>query len=121
MVKAKKISIPAMLFMCAVVVGVYSCTSTNQGEKNENALSTGDLIPIELLEPQVDRGSLLMQALKDRKSSRSFSPEKLSLYPEPTVRSMVCQRDPIISDPLLTYKTRWRNPTKATTAVMTVR
>jgi nitroreductase len=34
---------------------------------------------IQLPKPQVDGGKPLMQALKDRKSSREFSPEKLSL------------------------------------------
>jgi nitroreductase len=38
-----------------------------------------DLSAIRLLKPQVDRGRSLMQALKDRSSSRSFSSEKLPL------------------------------------------
>jgi len=36
-----------------------------------------ELKPIQLLKPQVDGGRPLMQVLKDRKSSREFSPEKL--------------------------------------------
>ena len=35
------------------------------------------LKPIQLLEPQMEGGRPLMQALKDRASSRNFSPEKL--------------------------------------------
>jgi len=37
----------------------------------------GELKPIQLLKPQIDRGRPLMQVLKDRSSSRSFSKEKL--------------------------------------------
>lgn len=40
---------------------------------------SGELKAIQLLKPQVDRGRPLMQALKDRSSSRSFSSEKLPL------------------------------------------
>jgi SagB-type dehydrogenase family enzyme len=39
----------------------------------------GDLKPIKLLKPQVDKGRPLMQVLKDRSSSRSFSKEKLPI------------------------------------------
>jgi len=38
-----------------------------------------ELKPIQLLKPQLDKGRPLMQVLKDRSSSRSFSKEKLSL------------------------------------------
>jgi len=38
-----------------------------------------ELKPIQLLPPQVDGGRPLMQALKDRKSSRSYSGEKIPL------------------------------------------
>jgi SagB-type dehydrogenase family enzyme len=38
-----------------------------------------DLKPIQLLKPQFDKGRPLMQVLKDRSSSRSFSKEKLAL------------------------------------------
>ena len=38
-----------------------------------------ELKSIQLPKPQLDGGKLLMQALKDRKSSRDFSPEKLPL------------------------------------------
>ena len=37
------------------------------------------LKPIELLKPQLERGILLMQALKERKSERQFSTKELSL------------------------------------------
>jgi nitroreductase len=39
--------------------------------------SAQELKPIQLPKPQMDGGRPLMQVLKDRKSSRSFSPEKL--------------------------------------------
>ena len=38
-----------------------------------------ELKPIQLLKPQVDKGRPLMQVLKDRSSSRSFSKEKLPI------------------------------------------
>ena len=38
-----------------------------------------ELQPIQLLPPQLDSGKLLMQALNERKTSRAFSSEKLSL------------------------------------------
>jgi nitroreductase len=40
-------------------------------------ISAQELKPIPLLKPQTDGGRPLMQALKDRKTSREFSPEKL--------------------------------------------
>lgn len=38
-----------------------------------------DLRPIKLIKPQMDGGRLLMYVLKERKSSREFSPKKLPL------------------------------------------
>ena len=38
-----------------------------------------ELKPIQLPKPQIDGGRPLMQALKDRKSSRAFSSEKLQM------------------------------------------
>lgn len=40
--------------------------------------SAEDLKPIQLLEPQMESGKPLMQVLKDRRSSRTFSPAMLS-------------------------------------------
>jgi SagB-type dehydrogenase family enzyme len=40
-------------------------------------VSAQELKPLQLPPPQMDGGKPLMQALKERKSSRSFSPEKL--------------------------------------------
>jgi len=40
-------------------------------------VSAQELKPIQLPKPQMDGGKPLMQALKDRKSSRAFSTEKL--------------------------------------------
>jgi SagB-type dehydrogenase family enzyme len=39
----------------------------------------GELKPIQLLKPQLDKGRPLMQVLKDRSSSRSFKTEKLPI------------------------------------------
>jgi SagB-type dehydrogenase family enzyme len=36
-----------------------------------------EIVPIQLLKPQMDGGKPLMQALKERKSDRAFSPKKL--------------------------------------------
>jgi nitroreductase len=44
-----------------------------------NAAGEQELKPIELPKPQTDSGKPLMQALKDRKTSRQFSSEKLPL------------------------------------------
>ena len=41
--------------------------------------SARDIEPIKLLPPELGRGKLLMQALKDRGSRRDFSPEELPL------------------------------------------
>jgi SagB-type dehydrogenase family enzyme len=41
--------------------------------------SAQDLKPIQLPQPQMDGGKPLMQALKERKSTRAFSPEKLPM------------------------------------------
>ena len=48
--------------------------------------SAQDLKPIQLPPPQMDGGKPLMQALKERKSTRSFSPEKL---PRPTLGNLL--------------------------------
>jgi SagB-type dehydrogenase family enzyme len=45
----------------------------------EPATSSGDLKAIQLPKPQTDGGRPLMQVLKDRKTSRAFSSEKLPL------------------------------------------
>ena len=46
-----------------------------------------ELKPIQLLKPQVDKGRPLMQVLKDRSSSRSFSKENLPLQVMSKVRT----------------------------------
>lgn len=40
---------------------------------------TEDLKPIKLVKPQMDSGRMLMHVLKDRKSTRQFSPRKLPI------------------------------------------
>jgi len=52
-------------------------TFISNGARDVNATGAGELKPILLLKPQTDGGKPLMQALKDRKTSREFSSEKL--------------------------------------------
>lgn len=47
--------------------------------KDVNAIAAQGLKPIELPKPQTDGGKPLMQALKERKTSREFSSKKLSM------------------------------------------
>jgi nitroreductase len=63
----KKIFFPFFFVTLAVL---YVCTASAFSD---------ELTPVQLLKPQVDRGKPLMQALKNRSSSRSFSSEKLPL------------------------------------------
>jgi SagB-type dehydrogenase family enzyme len=63
----KKIFFP-FVFVALAVLSV--CTASAFSD---------ELKAVQLLKPQVDRGRPLMQALKDRSSSRSFSSEKLPL------------------------------------------
>lgn len=43
------------------------------------AVSAEELNPIQLSQPQLEKGKLLMQALKERKTSREFSPKELPI------------------------------------------
>jgi len=61
------------LFQTAIVVGLALLLYS------PHSLSAQELKPIPLLTPQMDGGRPLMQVLKDRKTSRSFSSEKLPL------------------------------------------
>lgn len=60
---------PAVILVLTVLLICPALTSTEEVKQ---------LKPIQLLKPQTDGGRPLMQVLKDRKSSRAFSPEKLS-------------------------------------------
>jgi SagB-type dehydrogenase family enzyme len=56
-----------LLIICALIAGiVFSCWGQ-------------ELKPIQLLKPQMEGGRPLMQVLKDRRSSRAFSTEKLPM------------------------------------------
>ena len=55
--------------IAVLALAVFSFFSTRD--------SGQELKPIQLLKPQTDGGRPLMQVLKDRKTSRTFSPEKL--------------------------------------------
>jgi SagB-type dehydrogenase family enzyme len=57
-------------FVLVTLAGLSLCTASAFSEEPG---------AIQLLKPQVDRGRPLMQVLKDRSSSRSFSSEKLPL------------------------------------------
>ncbi len=70
------------LFSAAILVLTVLCVcpalTSGQEVKSTSAQSAG-LKPIRLLQPQMDGGRPLMQVLKDRKTSRAFSSEKLPL------------------------------------------
>lgn len=53
---------------CLVLIVLLICPTLTSGQ---------ELKPVQLLEPQIDTGRPLMQVLKDRRSSRAFSTEKL--------------------------------------------
>jgi SagB-type dehydrogenase family enzyme len=64
------------LIFCLLLTGLFICTALILAANPPT--STGpELKPIQLLPPQTDGGRPLMQVLKDRKSSREFSTEKL--------------------------------------------
>ena len=54
---------------CLALAVLLICPTLTSGQ---------ELKPVQLLEPQMDIGRPLMQVLKDRRSSRAFSTEKLS-------------------------------------------
>jgi len=58
----------AFLITCGISIFLISCTAFAE-----------ELKPIQLPKPQMDGGRPLMQVLKDRSSSREFSPQKLPL------------------------------------------
>ena len=70
------------LFSAAILVLTVLCVcpalTSEQEVKSTSAQSAG-LKPIRLLQPQMDGGRPLMQVLKDRKTSRAFSSEKLPM------------------------------------------
>jgi SagB-type dehydrogenase family enzyme len=66
------------LFLLSVLalIGLIICT-TLISIANSQISTSPEIKPIQLLPPQTDGGRPLMQVLKDRKSSREFSTEKL--------------------------------------------
>lgn len=56
--------------ICSVLAVLFICPTLTFAE---------ELKPVQLLKPQIEGGKPLMQVLKDRKSSREFSSEKLPL------------------------------------------
>jgi SagB-type dehydrogenase family enzyme len=59
-----------------VVIALFFCATLNLYLPISNA---EELKPIQLQEPQLDHGVLLMKALKERKSTRSFKEQELPL------------------------------------------
>jgi len=56
---------------------ILAVDANSTAAKDVNSAGAAELKPIQLPKPQTDGGKPLMQALKDRKSSREFSAEKL--------------------------------------------
>ena len=71
----KKLTWVSLVF--AFMIGLVWVSGSIGGEKTEPA-ATAKLEPIKLPPPQMTGGKPLMEALKDRKSSRDFKPDKLS-------------------------------------------
>jgi SagB-type dehydrogenase family enzyme len=69
----KRVPFPTLLFICVILV-----VSFYQGQKMAMAETSG-MKSIQLLKPQMDKGRPLMQVLRERKSSRSFSSKELPL------------------------------------------
>lgn len=60
-------------------VQIRAADANSPPAKDANTTSAKELKPIELPKPQMEGGKPLMQALKDRKTSREFSSEKLPM------------------------------------------
>jgi len=69
--------LPAAILVLTVLC-VYPALTSEQEVKSTSAQSAG-LKLMQLLQPQMDGGRPLMQVLKDRKTSRAFSSEKLPM------------------------------------------
>ena len=68
------------LFSAAILVLTVLCVCPALTSAQEvKSTSAQGLKPIRLLQPQMDGGRPLMQVLKDRKTSRAFSSEKLPM------------------------------------------
>jgi SagB-type dehydrogenase family enzyme len=63
----------------SLVLALLLCCPTLASTEDINLVSAQELKPIQLPKPQTDGGKPLMQVLKDRKSSREFSTEKLPM------------------------------------------
>jgi len=73
--RAVVILILAVLLIWPAQILAVDANST--AAKDVNSAGIAELKPIQLPKPQTDGGKPLMQALKDRKTSRAFSTEKL--------------------------------------------
>lgn len=68
--------VSVLMLVCAAG-GLLSFTAESQGQAVAPAVAV-ELAPLPLSAPQLDKGLPLMQALKQRRSGREFSEEKLS-------------------------------------------
>jgi len=66
-----------LLIPCLLLTSLIICTTLISSANSQSSTSP-ELKPIQLMPPQTEGGRPLMQALKDRKSSREFSAEKLT-------------------------------------------
>jgi nitroreductase len=77
----KTISFSASRLLLAVLLvwpaQIWAADANSTAAKDVNSAGAVELKPIQLPKPQTDGGKPLMQALKDRKSSREYSAEKL--------------------------------------------
>jgi hypothetical protein len=73
-------NVPAITALGAATISIAEDTnSTSITPKDANTISSsaGDLQPIELMKPQISGGKTVLEALKERKTNRNISPEKL--------------------------------------------
>jgi SagB-type dehydrogenase family enzyme len=70
---------PAIRIVLAVLLAQPVATSSKPAKSRARESLAAELKPIELLQPQMDGGMPLMQALKARSSSREYSSKELPL------------------------------------------
>ena len=76
--KVQSYQVLCFLFAALLVIGFLPVLGSCAGPVEQRAGSAGDLKRIQLVPPRTEVGKPLMQALKDRHSSRSYREEALS-------------------------------------------
>ena len=74
-------SVPALTVLAAAAPSFSEDANTTPPslqDANSTSGPIGDLQPIELMKPQTQGGKSVLEALKERKTNRNISPEKLS-------------------------------------------